>query len=74
MPRYIGDIYPSPSSESSTSREDDVSKNEEEILVSVDRPDDPTEEGSHGDEVEEHEPVPLDKRDPLQVVISVVIR
>lgn len=51
MPHYIRDLHPSPSSESSTSCED-VSKSEEEILVSMDRPDDPTAEEWHGDDEE----------------------
>lgn len=29
------------------------------FFVSIDRPDDPMDEKSHGDEVEEHEPVPI---------------
>lgn len=38
-----------------------MSDSKEEILVSVGRPDDPMEEESYGDEVEEHKPVPLQR-------------
>lgn len=50
-----------------------MSESEEEILVSVDGPDDPTEE-SHEDEVEEHETVPTSFGESLVGRNQVVLR
>lgn len=74
---YVGDLHPSLSLRSSTSSEDDMPESEEDILVSMDGLDDPTEEESHGDEVEEHKPSPafgkaLDGRVQLQAVVYVI--
>lgn len=69
MPRHAEDIRPSLSSRSSSSSEDDMFETEEEIVVSVNRPDEPTGEESHGDKVGALEKtffgeVP-ERRDPL---------
>lgn len=60
MPHYVIVLRPSLNSWSSTSSED-MSDSEDEILVSTDRPHDPMDEESDGDEVEKHKPIPFQR-------------
>lgn len=76
MPRHVKDLCPSLSSQSSSSK-DDISKSEEEIHISMGRPDDPM-ENQMWTRWKNKNQTPFreafNRRNTLQAVISVVRR